>query len=314
VTTDSKPGKREDSGTEKSYRSALRRYLTRGGEANLRRAYDIGRRAVEEGRGLMEVASFHHQAVSPLVVQTAEKNRRQRLFRASAEFLLESLSPYEMAYRGFHDAIRALRHLNETQEEEIKRIALAVHDEAGQSLAVVHIALAELSRVLPEAQRSHIQQIEDLLLQAEAQLRRLSHELRPAILDDLGWVAAIRFLAKGVSQRTGMTVRVEAAFSGRLRGAAETALYRVVQEALMNATKHAKATQIKIQVRRAGKVVCCSIQDDGVGFDISKVRTDPNRGLGLVAMQERLNAVGGSFSVQSAPATGTRIEVRAPLE
>jgi signal transduction histidine kinase len=82
----------------------------------------------------------------------------------------------------------------------------------------------------------------------------------------------------------------------------------------MNATKHAKATQIKIQVRRAGKVVCCSIQDDGVGFDISKMRTDPNRGLGLVAMQERLNAVGGSFSVQSAPATGTRIEVRAPLE
>lgn len=262
----------------------------------------------------MEVASFHHQAVLSLLAQADEKNRRQRLFRASAEFLLESLSPYEMAYRGFHDAIRALRHLNETQEEEIRRIALAVHDEAGQSLAVVHIALAELSHRLPEAQRSRIQGIEDLLQQAEAQLRRLSHELHPAILDDLGWVAAIRFLAKGVSKRTGTSVRVKAAFAERLRGAVETALYRVVQEALTNATKHAKAREITIQIRRTGKVVCCSIQDDGVGFDISAVHADRNRGLGLIAMRERLNAVGGSFSIQSAPAAGTRIVVRAPLE
>lgn len=302
------------SGLEGEYRAALRRYIARRGESGLRRAYELGRRAAEEGRGLIEVASFHQHALSTLLARSGEEDQRQRLLRASAEFLLESLSPYEMAYRGFHDAIRALRRLNETLEEETKRIAAAVHDEAGQSLVAVHIALAELSPEVPTAQRERIRRIEGLLEQAEGQLRRLSHELRPSVLDDLGWIAAIRFLADGVSKRAGISVRIQAEFNGRLRSTVETALYRVVQEALTNATKHAKAVAVTIQIRQAGKKVSCSIQDDGVGFEFSAVRADPSRGLGLVAMQERINAVGGTFSVETAPGSGTRIVIQVPKD
>lgn len=302
------------SGIEGEYRAALRQHTVRGGESGLRRAYELGRRALEEGRGLIEVASFHHHALLPLLARPVGDVQRRGLLEASAEFLVESLSPYEMAYRGFRDAIQALRRLNETLEAETKRIAVAVHDEAGQSLVAVHIALAELSREVPAAQRDRIQRIEGLLEQAEGQLRRLSHELRPAVLDDLGWIAAIRFLADGVSKRTGMPVRIQAAFKGRLQSAVETALYRVVQEALTNTTKHAKAAHVTIQIRRAGKKVYCSIQDDGVGFDFSSVRSARSRGLGLIAMQERLNAIGGSFSVRSAPGSGTRIAIQVPLD
>src|SRR4029077_16595420 len=105
------------------------------------------------------------------------------------------------AQRGVQDAIAALRQFNETLEEEIKRIAYGVHDEAGQILVAVHLALADLAGELPERQKEQVGRIEELLKQVEGQLRRYSHELRPTVLDDLGWIPAIRFLAEGVSKR-----------------------------------------------------------------------------------------------------------------
>ena len=123
-------------------------------------------------------------------------SRHQELLTAAADFLAETLSPYEMAHRGVQDAIAALRQLNETLEEEIKRIAYAVHDEAGQLLVAVHLALAEVARELPEPQKEQVGRIEELLNQVEKQLRRYSHELRPTVLDDLGWIPAIRFLGR----------------------------------------------------------------------------------------------------------------------
>src|ERR1700739_2677540 len=141
----------------------------------------------------MEIAGLHHNGLQRLL--RAEKTQtREDLLRAGADFLTESLSPYEMAHRGFQDAVKALRQLNETLEEEIKRIAYAVHDEAGQLLVAVHLALADVSRGLPKAQQDQIGRVEQLLDQVEKQLRRYSHELRPAVLDDLGWIPAVRFL------------------------------------------------------------------------------------------------------------------------
>src|SRR5260370_13677263 len=106
-----------------------------------------------------------------------------------------------MTQRGFQDAVKALRQLNETLEEEIKRIAYAVHDEAGQLLVAVHLALAEVARELPQAQQEQIGRIAGLLTQVEKHVRRDSHELRPTILDDRVWVPAIRFLAEVGSAR-----------------------------------------------------------------------------------------------------------------
>jgi signal transduction histidine kinase len=299
---------------EEKYRSALAEYAVRGGEAALRQAYDLGRRAIDDGKSLIEIASLHHQALWELVEETKEANRRSELLRVGTGFLAESLSPYEMANRGFHDAVNALRQLNETLEEEIKRIAYAVHDEAGQLLVAVHLALAEVSRELPKAQQDQLGRIEQLLDQVEKQLRRYSHELRPTVLDDLGWIPAIRFLAEGVSKRTNVPIQIKTTFAGRLPSAVEIALYRFVQEALTNATKHARASRVSIQVRRVGRVLCCSIQDDGTGFDVRAVQSDRGRrGLGLIGMRERLSAIGGTFSIDSTPGHGTKLSIRVPM-
>src|SRR6267143_1497259 len=234
-------------GFEDEYRSSLREYSAGGGEAALGRAYELGRRALAEQKSLVEMASLHHQAVLAMVREAKSEKHWEELLRSSSEFLAECLSPYEMAHRGFQDAVRALRRLNETLEEEIKRIAYAVHDEAGQLLVAVHLALAEVALELPEPQRAHFARIKELLNQVEKHLRRYSHELRPTILDDLGWIPAIRFLAEGISKRADLPIHIDAAVSGRLPSTIETTLYRIVQEALTNAVKYAKASNIWIR-------------------------------------------------------------------
>jgi len=300
---------------EDEYRSSLREYAAGGGELALGRAYELGRRALNEQKSLIEMASLHHHAVLALIRDAESDKQREESIRAGSEFLAECLSPYEMAHRGFQDAVKALRQLNETLEEEIKRIAYAVHDEAGQLLVAVHLALAEMALELPEAQQGQVTRIRELLNEVEKHLRRYSHELRPTILDDLGWVPAIQFLADGVSKRANIPIRIDAIFSGRLAGPIETALYRIVQEALNNAVKHAAAKNIWIRARKEHHGLCCSIRDDGVGFDPHQVQTASHRnGLGLVAMQERVSAIGGTLQIESRPGHGTELSIRLPLE
>ena len=300
---------------EGEYRSALSEYAQLGGEAPLGHAYELGRRAITEKKSLIELAALHHQALHGMLADAQGASRRQELLIVAAEFLAEILSPYEMAHRGVQDAIAALRQLNETLEEEIKRIAFAVHDEAGQLLVAVHLALADVARELPERQKAQVGRIEVLLNQVERQLRRYSHELRPTVLDDLGWIPAIRFLAEGVSKRAHLTIRIKTTIAGRLPSPIETALYRLVQEALTNAAKHSKASQVSVRIGRKNRVLCCSIEDDGVGFDVRAVQSDgKRRGLGLIGMQERLNAIGGTLSIDSEPGRGTKILIQLPTE
>jgi signal transduction histidine kinase len=300
---------------EDEYQSSLRVYTTEGGEVALGRAYELGRRALAERKSLVELASLHHQAVLALVCPGESDVRQRELLRASAEFLSECLSPYEMAQRGFQDAMSALRQLNETLEEEIKRIAYAVHDEAGQLLVAVHLALAEVERELPEPQQAKFTQIKELLTGVEKHLRRYSHELRPTILDDLGWVPAIRFLAEGVSKRANLPIHIDATVSERLPSTIETTLYRIVQEALTNAVKHAKASSVWIRSWREKFVLCCSIRDDGAGFEAHQSQSPtPRKGLGLIAMRERVSAIGGTLQIESRPGDGTELSIRIPLE
>jgi signal transduction histidine kinase len=300
---------------EEQYRGALLEHLQNPGEATLGRAYELGRSAMSEGKSLLELASLHHQALENIFSSTADSQVQKDVLNCAASFLAESLSPFEMTHRGFQDAVKALRHLNETLEEEIKRIAYAVHDEAGQLLVAVHLALAELSPDLSPEQKRQLRRVQELLRQVEEQLRRYSHELRPTVLDDLGWMPAIRFLADGVSKRSGLSVEVESSVKDRLPGPHETVLYRVVQEALTNATKHSKAKCVRILVQQHGSTLCCSIQDDGMGFDHQSLKSDrKDKGLGLVAMRERLNAIGGTLSIDSALGRGTKIVIQIPRE
>lgn len=294
---------------EDLYRAALDEYLSDCSEVTRGQGYDLGRNFLKEGVSLVELAAMHHSALSKILRSRSANG--VDLLRAS-EFLSESLSSYEMAHRGFQEAVSALRRMNEVLEEEVKRIAYAVHDEAGQLLIAVHLALVDLAREAPDSRR-HIENITDLLRKVEVQLRQYSHELRPTILDDLGLVPAIRFLADAVSRRSNLPIRVFAEIPERLSSSAEIAVYRVVQEALTNAVKHSQARSISIEIFSRDSTLHCVIQDDGVGLPPEATKqAGTRRGLGLVAMQERLNSIGGIIHFESAPMRGTTIRLSLP--
>ena len=205
------------------------------------------------------------------------------------------------------------RQLMEAQEAERRRIARELHDEAGQLLASVHLALEEAMAGLPPLFRMRFHPVRSHLEAIEAQLRRLSHELRPTILDDLGLLPALQFLVAGVAARTGLRICVDSVIDGRLAPALETALYRTIQEGLTNIVKHAAATHVQLQLWREARMICGRLHDDGVGFAVDQVmgRKEP-RGLGLLGIQERLEAVGGTLQITSVPGQGTTLCLMLP--
>ncbi len=205
--------------------------------------------------------------------------------------------------------------LNDILEEQTRRISHQLHDESGQLLASVYLALDEVGRDLaPEAAR-RLQGIKGLLDRVEEQLRRISHELRPTILDDLGLGPAIEYLAEGASARNGLSVTVESMPAERLPARVEAVLYRIVQEALSNVCRHAQASSVRIRVRSRDQSICCSIQDDGVGFDVPFVMgRGGEQGIGLIGIRERLSPLGGKLEISSVPGGGTELLVTIPLD
>jgi signal transduction histidine kinase len=296
---------------EGEYRSALQAYLEGAGEAALQRAYELGRQAIASGVGVLEMATLHHQAVVALLQRTAPPELTRLLTEASA-FFVESLSPFEMTHSGYRESVLALRRLNEMLEEEARRIAHALHDEAGQLIASVHLALEEVASAVPDA-RARLRPVSALLDGIEDQLRRLSHELRPTILDDLGLVPALEYLAQGISSRTGMTIRVVAPRKERLPPAVETALYRIVQAALSNVARHAQAKSARVEIRLEAARIVCRVRDEGKGFAVTELPGwQGERGLGLVGIRERLRALGGALEINAAPGKGTELFITIP--
>jgi len=215
------------------------------------------------------------------------------------------------------DQLRALAAGNvQAREEEARRIAHELHDEAGQLLTRVHLAVDEIVSELPPPQRAkRSEEVTNLLDQVYDQLRRVAQELRPTILDDLGLRPALEFLAQGISARTKLAVSIEGSIPQRPPPDIETALYRIVQEALTNVSKHGGATQVTIQLRLDGGGIRCSIRDDGRGFDVTTALSPHGeRGLGLIGIQERVAALHGTLEIRSAAGQGTELQVTIPLE
>jgi signal transduction histidine kinase len=297
-----------DADLSERYRNILREYLKEGGEIFLSQGYDLARQALVEGHGVLDIADIHHRALQQLCV---ESPRDVGLMWAAGDFFAECLSPFEMSHRGAQEGTRALRHLNQFLEGELKRIAHALHDEAGQLLASVHIELADIASELPPPTRLRFEKVERLLTQIEVELRNMSHDLRPTVLDNLGLVPALEFLAERVAKRNGLNVSVIGGAGERLPTTVETALYRIVQEALNNAVKHAKASSIKIELQRTPLKVACRVRDDGLGFDVHRQSGD--HGLGLLGIRERLNVLGGSLHLTAEPRHGTTLLAEIPL-
>lgn len=292
------------------YAGALKDYLRLGDEDCLHRGYELGRRAVREGTSILQMIEMHRCVVSQVLSAPASLGEMARVVEAAAVFLREAMSSYEMTNRAFGEANAALGHVNEILESEVKRIAHRLHDGTGQLLAAAHIKLEEISHDLPVGVRERLQEVRRILDQIETELRGLAHELRPPTLEAQGLLPALQALAAGVSRRTGLQVIVENPEPVELAFKTEVVLYRVVQEALKNAAKHAHARSAKVCLCLDDGFVCCSIEDDGTGFNIDALSA--GRGLGLLCIQERVQALHGSFEIQSGPQLGTRLNVRVP--
>jgi len=208
------------------------------------------------------------------------------------------------------------RQLIEAQETERKNIARELHDQIGQVLTAIHINLRTLWDTC-EAPESRVLIDEGVAIVDEAleQVRDLSFELRPSLLDDLGLVAALRWYGDRFARRTGIrcTNVIDLPAGTRLRLELETASFRIVQEALTNVLRHASARNVSISLRSLKNEICLSIEDDGRGFDArSQGLSQFTTHLGLRGMRERARALGGRFEIKSSPACGTEISARFP--
>jgi PAS domain S-box-containing protein len=210
-------------------------------------------------------------------------------------------------------------HVVTVQEEERKRIARELHDETAQSLASLLLGLRTVgkARTLNEV-RVRAKELNHVARRALGEVRRLIFGLRPTTLDDVGLPAALDQYLK--AWRPSRHVHVELALAGfhdeRLPRAIETALFRIVQEALSNVARHARASAVRVALERRAAVVAMVISDDGHGFDAKAGFTPATvgHGLGLHGMQERAAALGGWLEIDSAPGHGTTITAELPLD
>jgi signal transduction histidine kinase len=210
---------------------------------------------------------------------------------------------YRESLRAHHELQELSARLVEAQEQERRSISRELHDEVGQSLSALLMDAGHLAA--PGAGDQFRRRLEELL----NVIRNISLLLRPSMLDDLGLVPALEWQAREVSKRTGMLVEVvEENVSESLPEDYKTCVYRVVQEALHNASRHAQARRVRIVVRQEPERILLTIQDDGKGFDARRVR-----GLGLLGMSERASHLGGAFYVDSQPGHGVLLRVELPL-
>ncbi|MBZ0090108.1 MAG: sensor histidine kinase, partial [Thermoanaerobaculia bacterium] len=206
------------------------------------------------------------------------------------------------------------RRLVEAQESERRHIALELHDEAGQALVSLRLGLRLLEREIAEGGNvgGRVAELVETTDSVMDGLHRLAADLRPASLDHLGLDAALRQFARSAAAKFGLAVHFKArGFTAqRLPQAVETALYRVVQEAMTNVVRHARATRVDLLVERRDDQVLVMVEDDGVGFDSANAPGGEH--FGLLGMRERADALGGTLTVESSPGKGTTIVVEVP--
>jgi signal transduction histidine kinase len=255
------------------------------------------RRVAEAARSRLEVMTASNRKLEQEIIrrkkleQTLKTNERQ-LRQLSHEILL-------------------------TQEAERKRISRELHDTVLQTLVGISIHLASLTPKPsdnPSSLRQKVAETQLLLEKSLAMVHRFAVELRPTVLDDLGLIPALHTFLKGFMKRTGVRASLTAyAAVNQLPGDQSAVLYRVALEALNNVAIHAQASVVEVQIQKLPDWICLTITDDGKSFDVKRVRrTKGNGRLGLLGMRERLEMVGGKFSIESAPGHGTTVTARIP--
>jgi signal transduction histidine kinase len=200
------------------------------------------------------------------------------------------------------------------QDEERARVARELHDSTAQILTAVMLQLGAAARESTSAALdARIAILRELAAEALEEVRFLSHTMHPRVLDDLGLVAALEWLARQARVQETLDVQVETTeFDPPIPASLAAALYRVAQEALRNVARHADAKRVAVRLRREGSSAVLEIEDDGQGFDVALAETR-RPGMGLFSMRERIGLVNGRLTVNSAPRRGTRVVATVPL-
>jgi signal transduction histidine kinase len=203
------------------------------------------------------------------------------------------------------------------REEESSRIARELHDEIGQELTAIKIHLQSLQRRADaSAIAAELSESIGMSDRAIAQVRNLSLDLRPSVLDDLGLAAALRWYLDRQALLSGFAAEFSVDLPpGRVPRELETACFRVAQQALTNVAQHARARRVSVELRREEKNLRLSIRDDGAGFDVAAARKRALGGqsLGILGMEERVLLLGGAFEVRSDSSRGTEVRARFPI-
>jgi len=202
---------------------------------------------------------------------------------------------------------RLLQAVLTAQEEERGRISRDLHDQIGQSLTAL---LLGLDRNLEAPDASDLAKLKEIASITLADVRRIALDLRPSVLDELGLEAALRRFARDTHERYQIDVRVLVTLPERLGHQEETVLYRVAQEALTNVVRHARAQAASVVVTASRGGVQLVIEDDGIGFDPTRLAAAEQ--VGLMGMRERLELLGGSLRIESAPGEGCSVYARLP--
>jgi len=238
---------------------------------------------------------FKNQACTIAVVRDVTERKKLEIERAEQEKRFRNLS----------------RRLVEVQEIERQKLSTELHDRTSPNLAAIQINLRMLSDLLSARGTEDIRALLDdtagLIADTTGSIREISSNLRPTVLDDGGFLPAVSGYARQFVKRTGIAVHLEAKeLSGPLTSEAQSSLFRIIQEALTNCAKHARAKNVTMRLNADGNLFSLMIADDGVGFD-SETQSLP--GLGLLTMRERAEFAGGNFSLETKPGRGTLIQV-----
>jgi signal transduction histidine kinase len=250
---------------------------------------------------------------------TAAYAPRLQALADQAAIALENSRLYEQVIAGRERMRLLTQQVVSAQEEERRRLSRELHDEAGQSLTALQIGLQLAHDEISPDQASVRRQLKGSIALVEAtmdRMRFLAQNLRPPALDAIGLVPTLKDLCEEFGLRSGLSVKFTSGAVPDLSEEVNVSLYRLLQEALTNVIKHARAKQVVVAIDGDGREASLSISDDGKGFDPDKTAlyTEKSGGIGLLGMKERLELIGGKLELKTAPGSGTTLTARVPSE
>ena len=274
--------------------------------------YDITeRQTAAETQRRIEVLATSNQELS---LEIAQRKAVEAALKKSERHYTQLLEKSDL----MQEQLRQLsRQILSTQEEERREISRELHDVIAQTLTGINVRLAALAKeasINTTGLDRNIARTQKLVEHSVDIVHRFARELRPAVLDDLGLIPALHTFVKDFSRRTRIHVELKA-FAGveQLDIAKRTVLFRVAQEALTNVDRHAKATQVEVNILKTPKGIGMNIRDNGKSFQVDRtLNANAGKRLGLLGMRERVEMVGGTFRVESTPGHGTTVQIEMP--